>query len=290
MTSNSKLSLEFLKRQAEEEQLLPTNFKQVKLTKKFLMPRIKELYSDMLRLRLQFDQEFDPANYPKKGTYPKGYCYEITKGVKDLLERELLAPKTLGLAALRDFCLQGGIAKRVWGDLRHEYFQNAFQFGDLYVDVSNDTVTTTKPKVEILPLIKARFYSITDYDIYGSLAEKYWKGQVYPNLHLPELATMFPILFVSADGKLQAHANYQTILYRNMQFDFTLAEKFLTKGKFHDRVLPEPYVNRLVSEFGALETPASKDDLKRHFDMARQSELRLDGYRCQLLLDQAQAI
>ncbi|WP_404426736.1 hypothetical protein [Thalassospira australica] len=86
------------------------------------------------------------------------------------------------------------------------------------------------------------------------------------------------------------HANYQTILYRNMQFDFTLAEKFLTKGKFHDRVLLEPYVNRLVSEFGALETPASKDDLKRHFDMARQSELRLDGYRCQLLLDQAQAI
>lgn len=108
MISSGKLSLEFIKRQAEEEQILPTNFKQVKLTKKYLLPRLKELYDDMLRLRLQFDQEFDPANHPQKGIYPKGYCYEITKGVKDLLEHELRSPKTAGLAALRDFCLQGG--------------------------------------------------------------------------------------------------------------------------------------------------------------------------------------
>lgn len=80
MISSGKLSLEFIKRQAEEEQILPTNFKQVKLTKKYLLPRLKELYDDMLRLRLQFDQEFDPANHPQKGIYPKGYCYEITKG------------------------------------------------------------------------------------------------------------------------------------------------------------------------------------------------------------------
>lgn len=290
MISSGKLSLEFIKRQAEEEQILPTNFKQVKLTKKYLLPRLKELYDDMLRLRLQFDQEFDPANHPQKGIYPKGYCYEITKGVKDLLEHELRSPKTAGLAALRDFCLQGGIAKRVWGNLRHEYFQNAFQFGDLYVDVSNDTVTITKPKVEILPLGKARFHSISDYDIYGSLAEKYWNGQVYPNRQLPELAVMFPILFVSAEGNLQIHANYQTILYRNMQVDFALAEKFLNKGRFRDRILPEHHVKRLSSEFGGLEIPVSNDDLKKYFSDARRTELRLDAVRCQLLLDQARTI
>ena len=290
MASSGKLSLEFLKRQAEEEQILPTNFKQVKLTKKYLLPRLKELYDDMLRLRLRFDQEFDPANYPQKGTYPKGYCYEITKGVKELLKRELQSPKTVALSALRDFCLQGGIAKRVWGDLRHEYFQNAFQFGDLYVDVSNDTVTVTKPKVEILPLGKARFHPISDYDIYGCLAEKYWNGMVYPNRYLPELAVMFPILFVSAEGRLQIHANYQTILYQNMHLDFALAEKFLTKGRFHDRILPEPHVKRLSSEFGGLEMPTSNGDLKQYFADARRTELRLDAVRCQLLLDQARTI
>ena len=289
MTSNGKLTLDFIKQQAEEEQLIPTNFKQVKLTKKFLLPHIRELQDDMLSLRLQFDREFEQARHPKKGEYPKGYCYEITKGVKELLVHELQAPKTLGIGALRDFCLNGGLAKRVWGNLRHEYFQNAFQFGDLYVDVSNDTVTITKPKVAILPLAKARFYSISDYDIYAGLAEKYWKGNIYPNRLLPELAVLFPIFFVSADGKLEAHANYQTILYRNMQLDFALAERFLTKGRFQDRVLPENHAKRLISEFGGLEMPVSNDDLKRHFAAARQSELRLDAVRCQLLLDQARA-
>lgn len=92
---------------------MPANFKQVKLTKKFLLPHIRELQYDMLRLRLQSDREFDQARHPKKGEYPKGYCYEITNGVKELLEHELQAPKTLGIGALRDFCLIGGIAKRV---------------------------------------------------------------------------------------------------------------------------------------------------------------------------------
>ena len=73
MTSNGKLTLDFIKQQAEEEQLMPTNFKQVKLTKKFLLPHIRELQEDMLRLRLQFDREFDQARHPKKGEYPKGY-------------------------------------------------------------------------------------------------------------------------------------------------------------------------------------------------------------------------
>ncbi|WP_085617190.1 hypothetical protein [Thalassospira alkalitolerans] len=290
MTQNAVLSLDFIKGQAEEEQIIPTNFKQVKLTKKFLLPRVKDLHDDMLRLRRQYDQEFYLTDHPKKDAYPKGCCYEITKGVKTLLERELQSPKTVGLVALRDFCLHGGIAKRVWGNLRHQYFQNAFQFGDLYVDVSNDTVTITKPKVEILPLGKARFFPITDYDIYANLAEKYWNGKVYPNRILPELAVMFPVFFVSAEGELQLHANYQTILYRNMQFDFALAEKFLIKGAFQDRILPDRYVDQLTKKFGVLEAALSNNDIKRYFEIARQSELRLDAVRCQLLLDQAQAI
>lgn len=71
---------------------------------------------------------------------------------------------------------------------------------------------------------------------------------------------------------------------------FIFAESFLAKRKFRDRVLPESYAKRLISEFGGLEMPVSNDDLKRHFAAARQSELRLDAVRCQLLLDQARAI
>ena len=75
-----------------------------------------------------------------------------------------------------------------------------------------------------------------------------------------------------------------------MHLDFALAEKFLTKGRFHDRILPEPHVKRLSSEFGGLEMPTSNGDLKQYFADARRTELRLDAVRCQLLLDQARTI
>ena len=54
--------------------------------------------------------------------------------------------------AIREFIGKGGAFRSVWGVLREQYFQNAIQLGGLYVDVSNDTVVVTKPKVEILPI------------------------------------------------------------------------------------------------------------------------------------------
>lgn len=290
MTASKPLTLEFITSKAEEEQIASPNFKQVKLTKKFLMPKVKELEADMLALRAAFDQSFDISTNKYGKTYPEGFCQEITLGVKEILEKQLPHAKTPGLMALRDFIAQGGLAKRIWGNLRHQYFQNAFQFGSLYVDVANDTVTITKPKVEILPLAKARMFPINEYDGYADVAEKYWKGQVYPNRILPDLAVMFPLFLITPNGKVALHANYQTILYRNMQFDFALAEKFLMRSKRRDLQLPKQHLERLVNEFGARSEPISDAELKQYFDSARASALRFDSTRCQALLDRAIAL
>lgn len=290
MTSSQSLTLEIITARAEDEQIAPVNFKQVKLTKKYLLPRVKELQVDMMRLRAAFDQSYDVTTVRYGKTYPEGFCQEITLGVKTIMEKELSAPKTPGLTALRDFAVHGGLAKRIWGNLRNQYFQNAFQFGSLYVDVANDTVNIAKPKVEILPLAKARMFPIADYDGYADLAEKYWKGQVYPNRIMPDLAVMFPLFLITPDGKIGLHANYQTILYRNMQFDFTLAEKFLFKNKRKALALPETYHQKLVTEYGAVPEPVSDDVLSQYFDSARQSQLRFDATRCQAMLDRAIAL
>ena len=290
MTSSQSLTLEIITARAEEEQIAPVNFKQVKLTKKYLLPRVKELQADMMRLRTAFDQSYDVATVRYGKTYPEGFCQEITLGVKTIMEKELSAPTSPGLTALRDFAVHGGLAKRIWGNLRNQYFQNAFQFGSLYVDVANDTVNIAKPKVEILPLAKARMFPIADYDGYADLAEKYWKGQVYPNRIMPDLAVMFPLFLITPDGKIGLHANYQTILYRNMQFNFTLAEKFLFKNKRKALALPETYHQKLVTEYGAVPEPVSDDVLSQYFDSARQSQLRFDATRCQAMLDRAIAL
>ncbi|MBX2830812.1 MAG: hypothetical protein KTR23_06515 [Rhodospirillales bacterium] len=95
MTSPNALTLEVITARAEDEQIAPVNFKQVKLTKKYLLPKIKELQADMLRLRTAFDQSFDVTARKHDKLYPEGFCQEITLGVKTIMEQEFTSAKHL---------------------------------------------------------------------------------------------------------------------------------------------------------------------------------------------------
>ncbi|WP_085585905.1 hypothetical protein [Thalassospira mesophila] len=284
------LTLEQLATRAGEEAPVEINFRQNKLSKMYLAPHVDALKAELQQLRTAFDNGYknsaEVRNNPRR-TYPKGYCLEITKGVRDMLQNQLQNPATPAMKALRDFCANGGIAKRVWGNLRNNYFQNAFQMGNLYVDVANDTVNPSKPQIEILPWVKSGFYAIRDYNMYGKLAEKYWGGQVYANRCLPELSVMFPILFVNRYGELEMHANYQTILYRNMEQNFKLSEMYLFNRKNSMIPLPEQHQVFLQKEFGALAEPVADDDLRAIFANARARNLRFDVSLSQPLLDTA---
>src|SRR5690606_1339592 len=108
-----------------------------------------------------------------------------------------------GLKALRDFLQHGGNARQVWGDLRGEFFQNAFLVGTLYIDVSNDTVTPTKPKVEILPFEQADFRPVRDYLHYARMTRQYWGAYVFANHILPGLALYFPLITAIPGGRVR---------------------------------------------------------------------------------------
>ncbi|AUG53412.1 hypothetical protein [Thalassospira marina] len=287
------LTLEQISTRANEETPVEITSKQINLTKTWLLPHLDALYADLQQLRTAFDNAYrnspEVTQNPRR-TYPKGYCLEISKGVQNLLQAQINNPTTPAMQALREFCMRGGVAKRIWGNLRNSYFQNAYQFGSLYVDVANDTVNPSKPQVEILPWAKSGFYAIRDYTKYALLAEAYWGGKVYPNRYLPELAVMFPIIFVNRYGEVELQANYQTILYRNMEQNFKLAELYLFNRKSYGEPLPAQYHAFLQNEFGALAEPVADDALRSLFADARKTSLRLDITRCQPMLDQALAI
>ena len=129
--------------------------------------------------------------YKQGKPYPYGQCLEITQAVQQRLSDATEAlfqnsPAIRGYRAYTAFRKAGGIMRQVWGDLRGEFFQNAFQVGTLYVDVANDSVTPTKPKVEILPFAEARLTPIADFRHFSRIATAYWKVQIYPNHVLPE--------------------------------------------------------------------------------------------------------
>ena len=189
------------------------------LTDRFLQSARPELESFLLVLRSRIDAQLQRLQPEKQGKpYPSGQCLEITQAVQRHLEqldpRSFAGPSRLGCDALRQFQENGGSLRQVWGDLRGEYFQNAFLAGTLYLDVANDTVVPTKPKIEILPFAESGLIPIADYRHFSRLAIRYWKGLIFPNHLIPGLAAFFPLLSIVPDGRVrfQSSAEYMFAL------------------------------------------------------------------------------
>lgn len=209
----------------EERPLLPNEPRQLnwqkegQLTQQFLMPVLVELETFFLQLRAELDPMLIAVQPIKAGKpYPLGQCLEISLAMKSKLQEikasDLQGAGLIAFTAIQQFVKHGGAIRQIWGDLRGEYFQNAFMFGDLYVDVSNDTVVPTKPKVEILPFSRANLSAIRDFQHFSYLVKRYWKAQTFPNVLFPALAPYAPILIRYADGSVQLHdaSDYMVML------------------------------------------------------------------------------
>ena len=198
---------------------------QAALTARHLLPVLAEFEALLLRVRAEIDPVLRARQPGKLGKlYPLGQCLEISKAALEHLdtldEQSLDAATAAGLRGLRAFRRAGGALRQVWGDLRGEFFQNAFLIGTLYVDVANDTVTPTKPKVEILPFEQARFVPVADYRHFARVAAAYWGETAYPNHVLPALAPHCPLIGVGRDGRIQLRAatDYMLALTRGRAF------------------------------------------------------------------------
>lgn len=205
---------------------------QAELTARYLLPALAELEACLLAVRIQLDSELECLQPVKLGKpYPLGQCLEIALAVQQRLrtvtESQLTPEAGAGLRALRTFLRAGGAFRQVWGDLRGQYFQNAFQLGTLYIDVANDTVTLTKPKVEILPFEAAQFIPVRDFAHFRQIARSYWQHEVYPNHVLPTLAPHCPLIHVSQTGRFQLHDATHYMLGLTHRHGFTPSEAVL---------------------------------------------------------------
>lgn len=196
------------------QQILPVDPRQEELTRRILLPALGEIEHSLYALRAEIDAELAPR-LPVSGVpgnpYPHGRCLEITMSALTRLQKRLQAPANDGEQALRGFLLQGGAVRGVWGVLRGRYFQNAIQAGGLYLDVSNDTVVVTKPKVEILPMAESGLENVRDLAHFRATAESYWDAAVYANTLVPSLAPLLPVI-TDSPGRLlpglQSACNY----------------------------------------------------------------------------------
>jgi hypothetical protein len=185
------------------QQIAPVDPLQAELTARLLSPNTEALMAWFLALRAEVDAVLAPR-FPLAGgkAYPYGRCEEITRELYARLTQRVQRPQHPVAQLLHDFVCQGGVVRTVWGVLREQYFQNALQFGGLYVDVSNDTVVVTKPQVEILPIDRCGLVPVRDLAHFRLTAERYWGATVHANHLIPSLAPLLPMITLSP-GKLK---------------------------------------------------------------------------------------
>ncbi len=205
-----------------------------RLTDTYLLPVMAAFEALLWEVRVGLDPELQARKPVKLGKpFPSSQCLEIAQAfyarLRTLRAEDVSAASAPGLAALRRFQKAGGSFRRVWGDLRGQYFQNAFQVGTLYVDVANDTVTPTKPKIEVLPFTQANFHPIRDAFHYVRVASAYWGGEFYPNHLFPDLAPHCPILWKRPGGQLMVLAYSQYMLALSHREQFETSRSFLAQ-------------------------------------------------------------
>jgi hypothetical protein len=177
------------------QQIAPVDKTQAELTDYCLSDSLDSIMDYFMALRAETDAFLAPKLPMAAGkAYPYGRCEEITRDFYERLAQRLRAPTHPIELKLHSFIAQGGIVRTVWGVLREEYFQNAIQFGGLYIDVSNDTVVATKPKIEILPIENSGLLAVKDLAHFQKIAVVYWGGEIYANHLVPSLAPLLPMI------------------------------------------------------------------------------------------------
>lgn len=209
------------------------------LTERYLLPALDNVEAFLLAIRKRLDPLLSRLKPSKSGKpYPLGQCLEITLAVEqelkqlDLMRNGQESVHAGGLV-ITEFLRAGGTMRRVWGALRGQYFQNAFLVGTLYIDVSNDTVVITKPKVEILPFSSVDFKPIADFAHYADIASRYWKAYIFPNHVVPSLAPYCPLI-IAIPGeapRLESSAQYMFALTKATQFRISEAALQMTPMK-----------------------------------------------------------
>ena len=262
----------------ELQKIFRPDQQQVDLTERLIVPNAVAIVSDVEELRHHLDESLrDNETMAKKSglnknQYPMGFCREIRDAVfKELQDKlsktDFTAQDNPGLQAITNFLRAGGIAKPFWGIQKEgRYFHNAIQMGNAILDVVNDTIVGHEEHPVVLHpnLAESPFQNIESMTQLADIAEHYWKYDVYPNIYLPNLAPICPILAIEQfDLKggsnmdkfrvLTVMSSVEHLVFNNLYTVadghlFGLASDFLFKGRYAEKRLPPAMLEMLMSE------------------------------------------
>ncbi len=250
--------------------LLKGSIEQVKLTEEYILPNQELIVSEAESFRVAIDKRIkgsrEDAAHHHSNEYPVGRCQEINTAVLEDIIANINNPSLASMRVLRKFVKEGGIIRRAWC-IKDATFQNAIQIGNAVLDVANDTADKTEPPVVFIPDIRESDYrTIATIENYADVAEEYWGARVYPNIYLPALAPLDPVilrkpLYYDGDTKkptgmdgLFLDGNQISIASLNLALQdehgrrFDLTRKFLTDSRYSSRRLPKIAYEKMLED------------------------------------------
>lgn len=265
--------------------LVPATDSQMQLTKKWILPNVPVILADMYLIRREVDAVLskDPAVIERVADYDAKYPYGLCMPIRDLIYKYLLErlekPERAGIRALRSFVDEGGIIQKFWGIDKGVYFQNAIQIGDTVLDAANDTVNINKDSVILYPsTAESAIRRVESFEEYADVAEKYWHSISYPNIYLPALAPVFPVITVKPVKKgrhvLVLETDAADLHFKNLMSEYRgamlgLAARFLFESAYAARRLPESVLELLFKSEVLKRAPVSG---ARYFRLAESPD------------------
>lgn len=236
---------------AFEYDVVENDIQQALLTKKLLLPKLKQIIYGVNAIREAFDKKFlaetknhkapTPYGFLSPDEYPVGYCGIIRDNLFEVLK---ISP------FFTSFCRQGVLLKKIYVILDGRYFQNAIQLGNLYLDVGNDTVDIHKPKVVCKPLKEVDYKCFEDYDECFDIAENYLNIKLYPNLIFPLITPIFPVFAISENGEISLFNTHMVIAFKSMIRHYEPIRKFLLSSPYiQRRRLPSEYIQLIKDQY-----------------------------------------
>ncbi len=266
---------------------------QRKLTEEFILPYKDFIVEDFKELRERADRELKKTKKAKENIrdgkkYPIGLCRNIRDEVYEMMLGELHNRHMQGLKSLKTFVRKGGAISKFWAIDSDKYFQNAIQIGSAVIDVANDTVDKSKePIIFYDDVLDAPFEAISDFVQFANVVEQYWGRKVYPNIYLPELALVAPMMVLAPSSdenyvvlELETQGMWH-LLFLNMYAHnkgrlHQKAYDFIFNSKYSDRRLPKVVVDKLFNRFRhdaqknqSFRFSASEDEVSERFEQSR---------------------
>lgn len=154
-----------------------------------------------LRLLSTYVEE-EKSKSLQKQPFPKGYCFHITH-IFDKYLNQKIGSQELWIKHLEAYLKKGGFFRKVWGIDKESYFQTALQIGPIILDISYNTVTLTKPKVDWQLLgPDCVFREVRDWEDYLTIKSSYHQTEIYSNTVFPTIQHDFPVIyFDKTEGK-----------------------------------------------------------------------------------------